>query len=144
MQFGTSSKCISRLKKFVFDTSGTALVEFGMTIWLLLLIVFGTIMWGYYLSVTDSMYNAARHAARELSVSALDDTNAEDLAEEYLSFWPIEFNATAEDASAGNEVKVTITANNPLKGLNKFVAIPEDFAVFVIMRKEPGNATSSP
>ena len=90
------------------------------------------------------MYNASRHAARELSVSALDDTNAEDLAEEYLSFRPIESSATAEDALAGDEVKVTITANNLLKGMNKIVAMPEDFAVFVIMRKEPGNATSSP
>lgn len=133
----------TRVKRFVFDTSGSALVEFALTVPLMLLLMFGMVIWGYYLTVMDSMYDAARHAVRELSVSALNETNAEQMAYDYLASWPTTFTVDATDtANAGNEVVVTITASNPLSGLHGLVAVPEDFSVRAVMRKEPTNASS--
>ena len=101
-------------------------------------IFFGIIGWGYMMSLTNHMFDAARQAAREMAVSASDETQAATNAVAFLSTWPETFTVSAQDntTTGTNDVIVTITAPNAMAGVYEFIPLLPTLSVAVTMRKE--------
>src|SRR3546814_2393043 len=74
--------------------SGAAAVEFAIVLPVFLMILFGIIQFGSVLFLHNNMVNAAREAARRMSVAELDKAGAETYAETYLAGWNLTFTVT--------------------------------------------------
>lgn len=120
------------------DDSGAALVEFAIVLPMLLICFMGMLVWGYTLSVVNSMYDAARHSARDMAVGSANEVQAVSNAESYLSYLPQAFTVVAEDTSTTgtNDVRVIITSPNALASLVPIVTAMPNLRAEVVMRKE--------
>lgn len=128
----------ARFRAFCLGTSGAAVVEFAIIMPLFLLLMLGMIVWGYTLSVTDAMYDAARMAAREIAVGVSTEAEAETTAANYLAMFPQAFSITAEDVgtTGTDEVRVVITVPNALGDIIPLVTSASSLSGEVVMRKE--------
>ncbi|WP_425070610.1 TadE/TadG family type IV pilus assembly protein [Sagittula sp. S175] len=72
------------LKRFLMREEGAVAIEFVLIAPLLLTLLFGTIVVGYYMGLSHSVHQLAASAARA-SVPGLDAEERRDLAEAYLS-----------------------------------------------------------
>lgn len=124
--------------RFVRDTAGAVLLEFAFVLPLFLLMFFGAITWGYTMSINDAMFDAARQAARELSVRTSNETQAAASAQSVLSNWPTTFAVTAQDTNTTgtDNVRVLVTTNNVFADMFPFIPLPEEMSAVVVMRKE--------
>jgi Flp pilus assembly protein TadG len=128
----------SRPRRLLREDDGAALVEFAVVLPLLLLLFFGTITWGGTLALMDNMYDAARQAARQLSVGTASEAAAAANATAYLSTWPNSFTVTAQDTgtTGTDDVRVTVATANPFAGMFTNVVVIPDLQATVTMRKE--------
>ncbi len=76
---------------------GATLVELAIVIPMLLLMLMGTLVWGYSLSLTATMYDAARQGARQLSVGSGTEASAEAAMSAFLADSPQSFTVVAQD-----------------------------------------------
>lgn len=126
------------LRRFGKNTTGAVLVEFAFVLPLVLLFLFGSIAWGYTLSVGDTMFDAARQAARELAVGTSTESGAQASALDLLSIWPATFEVDAQDitSTGTDDVLVVVTTTNVFAAMLPFVPLPENLRAEVTMRKE--------
>jgi Flp pilus assembly protein TadG len=68
------------MRKFARDTSGVTAIEFALVAPVFLMLLFGIIVFGAYLTVTHGVQQIAAEAARS-SVAGLSDTERSTLAE---------------------------------------------------------------
>ncbi len=125
-------------RRFRVDQSGAALVEFAVVLPMLLLIMLGTFIWGYTISLNDSMFDAARQAAREMAVGVSNEAQAAASAANLLSAWPTTFTITAEDidTTGTQDVRVVITTDNVFANFVPFVPTLDEMRAEVVMREE--------
>lgn len=119
--------------------SGAAAVEFAIVLPIFLMILFGIIQFGSVLFLHNNMVNAAREAARRMSVDeSFDQAQAETYAESYLSGWNLEFDVTATPATVPNgDVSVQITVPAADAALVNFpIAWPGNLVAQATMRSE--------
>ncbi|KAJ54728.1 hypothetical protein ACMU_16570 [Actibacterium mucosum KCTC 23349] len=121
------------------DRNGAAMVEFALVFPVCLFIFLALLLWGYTLSVTDNMYDAARYAARDLAVGTATEAQAVTAAENSLSHWPQTFTVVAQDTTTTgtDDVVVRITTPNTFAFLRVVVPGLENLFAEVTMRKEP-------
>ena len=107
-------------KRPVAIPRGAAAVEFALVLPVLLLIVLGTIDWGYFFFVQQVVTNAAREAARVGSLTPYDSTSRDPAAGNAAAKRDAETVATAYITNAGLvagtpvvEVTNTLTASVP-------------------------------
>ena len=102
------------IKDFILDETGASVVEFVVAVHVLILIFFSMIAWGYSLTLMDTMYDAARKGARDMSVGVATEIEAVASTQARLNQWPQSFTIVAEDPSpTGSDlVRVTVTTNN--------------------------------
>ena len=127
------------IKEFARDRSGAVLVEFAFVLPLFLLLTFGAVAWGYTISISDAMFDAARQGARELAVGTSDETAAAASTQAVLANWPsTSFTVVAEDTTTTgtNDVKVTVSTTNLFVSMFPFVPMPADLQAEVTMRRE--------
>jgi Flp pilus assembly protein TadG len=130
----------------VFDrlrrqTAGTAAIEFGLVLPLLLVVLVGIIDYGHIHFTRLTMTNAAREGARVAVTLPADQAQAAAItaADSYLDQAGIEATVEATTPSDGDPaVTVTITIDpfSPLIGL---VPTPDRLAVSASMRWELAN-----
>ncbi|WP_160115949.1 TadE/TadG family type IV pilus assembly protein [Candidatus Halocynthiibacter alkanivorans] len=125
-------------RHFLRADDGAALVEFAVVLPLLLLLFFGIITWGGTLALVDNMYDAARQAARQLSVGTASEAAAAANATAYLSTWPNSFTVTAQDigTTGTDDVRVIVATANPFAGMFTSIVVIPDLQAVVTMRKE--------
>ena len=130
--------CVGALRHYCRDDKGAALVEFAIVTPVFLLMLSGVIVWGYSLSLTSAMYDAARQGARQLSVGAGTEASVEASMATFLANWPQSFTFNAQDtASTGtDDVIVTITTANVLGDMFTLVPSMGGLTAVVTMRKE--------
>ena len=119
--------------------SGAAAVEFAIVLPIFLMILFGIIQFGSVLFLHNNMVNAAREAARRMSVDAsFSQTEAETYARSYLAGWSLTFNVTATPATVPNgDVSVQITVPAADATLVNFpLAWPGNLVAQATMRSE--------
>ncbi|MFQ6024721.1 MAG: TadE family protein, partial [Acidiferrobacterales bacterium] len=75
--------------------SGAVATEFAILVPVLLLCLFGIIQLGSVLYLHSNMENAAREAARRMSVGAATVVEAEQVARNYLALRNLSFTVTA-------------------------------------------------
>jgi Flp pilus assembly protein TadG len=123
---------------YLRNRSGAVLVEFAMVIPIVLLLLFSQIAFGTILLMNDSMYDAARQAARELAVGTVDEAGAVTKANTLLASWPTTFNVTAQDtATTGtNDVRVQIALPLSTFYMTDFIPGLANLNATVVMRKE--------
>lgn len=128
----------SRISSFIRDERGAALVEFAVVLPFLLITLFAMISWGYSLTLVDTMYDAARKAAREMAVGAATEVQAVASAKASLTQWPQEFNVVAQDVktTGNNDVRVTVTTTNLFEFMRPIVRALPPMTATVVMRKE--------
>ena len=126
---------------------GAAAIEFALVFPLFVMIMFAIVQFGFVFFVWNDMTNAAREAARRLSVDeTISEAQAASVAQNWLSRWSAPFNVTAckiaaetgnaVDCTGTDSVSVTVTAQ-----ISQIGPIAVDFGLaelraFVIMRKE--------
>jgi Flp pilus assembly protein TadG len=119
--------------------SGAAAVEFAIVLPIFLMILFGIIQFGSVLFLHNNMVNAAREAARRMSVDAsFSQAEAQTYAENYLSDWNLTFSVTATPAAVPNgDVSVQITVPAADAALVTFpIAWPGNLVAQATMRSE--------
>jgi Flp pilus assembly protein TadG len=119
--------------------SGAAAVEFAIVLPIFLMILFGIIQFGSVLFLHNNMVNAAREAARRMSVDAsFSQAEAQTYAENYLSDWNLTFSVTATPAAVPNgDVSVQITVPAADAALVNFpIAWPGNLVAQATMRSE--------
>lgn len=118
--------------------SGAAAVEFALVLPLFLLLLFGIMQFGTVMFLHNNMVNAAREAARRMSVAELDKPQAEAYARNYLAAWNVEFEVTATPPAAPNgEVSVVITVLAADAALVNFpISWPGNLVAEATMRSE--------
>jgi Flp pilus assembly protein TadG len=96
---------------------GAAAVEFALVLPLLMLLVMGTIDWGYYFFIDQVVTNAAREGARAGAVAAASPASnpaqvARDTAQAYLTGAGLRgagtVNGAPDNVGGGSVVRVTI------------------------------------
>ena len=107
------------ISSFVRRTNGTSSVEFVLILPVLMLFLFGIIQFGSVLYLQSNMANAAREAARSLSVGSTtiaaqsppEAGSAEDLALNHLTNWSRTFSVVATEPDADSvSVQVSVPA----------------------------------
>jgi len=120
--------------------SGAAAVEFAIVLPIFLMILFGIIQFGSVLFLHNNMVNAAREAARRMSVAELDAAAAETYAENYLAGWGLTFDVDATEPAAGvpnGDVSVQITVPAADAALINFpIPWPGNLVAQATMRRE--------
>jgi Flp pilus assembly protein TadG len=128
---------------------GAAAVEFALVLPVLLMIVLGTIDWGWYFFVSQVVTNAAREGARVGSLTAYDPDDsgkdaaavleAEATATAYLknAKLPKAATATVTAAPVGNAIRVTVSyPAGSLTGFTRLIPIiPEQSQALAEMRR---------
>jgi Flp pilus assembly protein TadG len=83
--------------------SGAAAVEFAIVLPIFLMLLFGIIQFGAVLFLHNNMVNAAREAARRMSVDeSFDSGQAQTYAQNYLADWNLAFSVTASAPASGS------------------------------------------
>lgn len=110
---------------------GAAAVEFALVLPLLLMVVLGTIDWGWYFFVSQVVTNAAREGARVGSLTAYDASNpsadatartdAVNTATAYLSGANLTGTPEVTAETVGTSIRVTV--KYPAGSLTGFTAI---------------------
>ena len=104
-----------RARTFWRRKDGSVAVEFAILLPVLLLFMFGVIQFGFIMYVQNDMMNAAREAARRLAV---DDTTteaeAQTIADNYLTNWPLTFTIAAEDTTTTGDDFVRVSITTPM------------------------------
>jgi len=131
--------------RFARDRRGTAAMEFGIALPILMILTFAIIQYGTMMFAYNSMYNGARTAARELATSVSNETQAAATARAQLVGWLQTANCpatscviTARDTSTTgtNYVQVTVTAPGNKAGLINLTPAPATLTATVNFRKE--------
>jgi len=123
---------------------GTVLVETAIVLVLLLMLLLGTMGFGYLFLRAEQVTNAARHGARLACVAGLDDyTPVETRIDTYLDTQKLPHNPTTiEDVSVNGTaaVKATVYGKDldilKLGNISFMGWFPNDFNASVIMAKE--------
>jgi Flp pilus assembly protein TadG len=129
------------------QSRGAAAVEFALVLPLLLMIVLGTIDWGWYFFVSQIVTNAAREGARVGSLTAYDpdnpdaDTAAEAEAEAtvatYLTGATLKGAPVVDVTTVGDAIRVSVSyPAGSLTGFTKLVSIiPTNSTAIAEMRR---------
>ena len=121
--------------RFLKREDGAALVEFAIVLPLLMLVLFSILSWGYSLTLLDSMYDAARQSARDVSVGKSTVAQAQaDTKSELEGRWPNIFAVTVTEPGV-NDVVVNVTTSNFFQVMAFIPALPP-LEAEVKMRKE--------
>jgi Flp pilus assembly protein TadG len=119
--------------------SGSAAVEFAILLPIFLAILFGIIQFGSVLFLHNNMVNAAREAARRMSVDeSFDATQAEAYAQNYLAGWNLTFsfpNTVAQPTAADVSIEITVPAADAAL-VNFPIAWPGNLVAQASMRPE--------
>ncbi|MDX1711996.1 MAG: TadE/TadG family type IV pilus assembly protein [Rhodovibrionaceae bacterium] len=127
---------------FLRGRNGTSAIEFAIILPVFLLFLFGIIQFGFILYTQSDMFNAAREAARRLSVDeTMTESQAQSIAENYLTSWPLSFTVTAENTGTTGDDFVRVTVTVPMSDaafLADIVGLFEDrtLSAQVVMREE--------
>jgi Flp pilus assembly protein TadG len=126
---------------------GAAAVEFALVLPVLLMIVLGTIDWGWYFFVSQVVTNAAREGARVGSLTAYDPDDpgadaaavleAKATATAYLENANLKSTATVNAEPVGNAIRVTVSyPAGSLTGFTRLIPIiPEQSQALAEMRR---------
>ncbi len=126
---------------------GAAAVEFALVLPLLLMVVLGTIDWGWYFFVSQVVTNAAREGARVGSLTAYSPTNpaADTLAaaeaattvQTYLTGATLTGSPTVNVTTVGDSIRVSVSyPAGSLTGFLKLVPIiPAQSTAIAEMRR---------
>ena len=126
---------MTAIPMFLRREDGAALAEFAMVLPLLMLVLFTILSWGYSLTLLDSMYDAARQGARQVSVGQLTVPQAQTATKNELeSRWPNIFTVTITEPGV-NDVVVNVTTSNFFQVM-AFIPILPPLEAEVTMRKE--------
>jgi Flp pilus assembly protein TadG len=121
--------------------SGAAAVEFAIVLPIFLMLLFGIIQFGSVLFLHNNMVNAAREAARRMSVDeSFDSAQAQTYAQSYLAGWNLTFSVTASaplPGTVGGDISVQISVPAVDAALVNFpVAWPGNLVAAATMRPE--------
>ena len=96
--------------------SGATAVELAFALPVMLLIILGIIQFGTIFHVRNSMTDAARKAARSLSVGEVNETAAKQAALDSLSAWPMTFTVVTSmpDPNDPEDRDVSVNISVPL------------------------------
>jgi hypothetical protein len=95
----------SRMRRRLRSESGAELIEFSLTLPLLLLIVLGIIEFGFVFREVEIVTNAAREGARIAILDAYDDDDVTARVEQYLTTAGLDLdNVTEIDPGTGTPV----------------------------------------
>ncbi len=125
---------------------GSATLELGITLMVLLYITFGSIDWGYYLYTKNQLVGAAREGARAGIISGATNTDVSTAVTNVLNLAGLKNTCTVTTspasisaATSGTAISITLNYNwgNGL-GLSFFSRIPVNKTVstVAVMRKE--------
>ena len=137
--------------------AGVSTVEFGLILPILLIILLGTIDYGWVFFVRLNMINAAREGARvgvtkgdeDTGLSTIDEQKVKDVATQYLQTAgltdsiAVQVDLPTPHDTTDDSVKVTIT-NSPFRPLVGFVPVPPGMEVTAEMRWELAPPEPSP
>ena len=130
----------SGIASFVRRSNGTAAVEFAIVLPVLSLFLFGIIQFGSILYLQNNMANAAREAARSLSVGETSIANTgstETYALQYLTKWNMPFVVTpSEPDSEQVRVLIEVPATHAAYGDIFGIWDNRNLTAVVTMRKE--------
>ncbi len=118
---------------------GSAAVEFALILPLFMLLVLGSLDWGYYFFVTQVVTNAAREGARAGTLDPTDDSlavsDATSTASTYLTKAGLTGTAQVNATLVGNAVRVDVSY--PAGSLTGFteIIIPDAVTVRAEMRR---------
>ncbi|MGI9393641.1 MAG: TadE/TadG family type IV pilus assembly protein [Boseongicola sp.] len=123
-------------RNFIKREDGAALAEFAMVLPLLMLVLFTILSWGYSLTLLDSMYDAARQGARQVSVGQMTIVQAENATETELeNRWPNQFTVNITEPGGTNDVVANVTTSNFFQ-IMAFIPFLPPLVAEVTMRKE--------
>ena len=96
--------------------SGATAVELAFALPVMLLILVGIIQFGTIFHIRNTMTDAARNAARSLSVGEVNETTAKQAALDSLSAWPMTFTVVTSmpDPSDPADRDVSVSISVPL------------------------------
>jgi Flp pilus assembly pilin Flp len=129
------------------ESRGAAAVEFALVLPLLLMVVLGTIDWGWYFFVSQVVTNAAREGARVGSLTAYDpakpgaDTTAAaeatNTVRTYLTGATLKSAPTVNVTTVGDAIRVSVSyPAGSLTGFTKLVSIiPTNSTAIAEMRR---------
>lgn len=135
------AKRLARLRRVSRRDDGSSAVEFALVLPLFLLLLFGTVDFGFILYTQSVMQDAAREATRRMAVdSTVTETQGKTIAQTYLAGWPLTFtvNAHRPPTSCATCVQVIVTipaANAALLG-DPFNIFSGTLTAQVTMRQE--------
>lgn len=135
------AKILARLRRFARRDDGSSAAEFALVLPIFLLLMFGTVDFGFILYTQSVMQNAAREATRRMSVdSTVTESQGQTIAQNYLAGWPLTFTVVAHrpPASCSTCVQVIVTiptANAALLG-DPFNIFHGTLGAQVTMRQE--------
>lgn len=115
--FGKTAFAKTRAGRFLAANDGAIAVEFAMIAPVFLMIVFGIVMYGSYLSVVHGVQQLAAEAARS-SVAGLSESERSSLANSYITgnvrSYPLIDPAkiTVNSATSGSDANVFIVSVN--------------------------------
>ena len=133
------------ISSFCQRSNGTSSVEFVLVLPVLMLFLFGIIQFGSVLYLQSNMANAAREAARSMSVgesaiatqSPPEAGSAEDLALNHLTDWSLTFTVVATEPDADSvSVQVSVPASAAAFGDIFGIWGTSTLTATVTMRKE--------
>jgi Flp pilus assembly protein TadG len=116
---------------------GTAVVETAIVMVLLLMLLLGTMSFGYLFLRAEQVTNAARHGARLACVSGANLGNVATNIDAYLAAQGVSHNPTKIEYGANNTVKATVYGKDfDILHASGIVPITNDFSASVTMAKE--------
>lgn len=132
---------IARLSRISRRDDGSSAVEFALVLPLFLLLLFGTVDFGFILYTQSVMQNAAREATRRMSVdSTVTESQGQTIAQNYLAGWPLTFTVTAHrppaSCSTCVQVIITVPASNAALLGDPFKIFHGTLGAQVTMRQE--------
>ena len=90
-----------------------------------MLVLFSILSWGYSLTLLDSMYDAARQGARQVSVGQLTVAQGEAATENELeNRWPNQFTVSITEPVGTDDVVVNVTTTNFFQVMAFIPALP--------------------
>lgn len=105
-------KALAEAGRAAREDDGASAVEFALVLPVFLLILFGTIQFGYLFVVNNAMTNAAREGARALAVGQVAPAAAEAVTTQALAGWGLGFAVDSEvltDPEGRDEVVLRVT-----------------------------------
>jgi Flp pilus assembly protein TadG len=127
----------ARVPRLVTDTTGAALIEFALTLPLLLLILVGIFDFGFLFQKYQVVTNAAREGARMMILPGYTEANCQNRVSQYLTAGGVHETPsttcqaqtiTPAGASAFPVIRVTVTVTHTFKFLGpfspSFVSVP--------------------